>query len=116
MEENSQSVVFVPVDYREKKELEKRSRRASLRGSCEGLKVEVGVPQALNDLRQSKKALITSHINTHHKEEVEKAKIDKGHEADGVKSNICKECDATFKKPAYLIQHMQSHSLEGNNL
>ncbi|KAF7824742.1 transcription factor IIIA-like isoform X1 [Senna tora] len=60
---------------------------------------------------RSKKTLITAHINTHHKDEVEKSRVDRDCEAD-VKSNTCKECGASFKKPAYLLQHMQSHSLE----
>ncbi|XP_028770044.1 transcription factor IIIA-like isoform X1 [Neltuma alba] len=61
---------------------------------------------------RSKKTLITAHINTHHKEEVEKARINTDFKVEDVKSNTCKECGASFKKPAYLIQHMQSHSLE----
>ncbi|KAK7314762.1 hypothetical protein VNO77_33290 [Canavalia gladiata] len=65
---------------------------------------------------RSKKTLITSHINLHHKEEVEKARDEKDHEAEVGKSNTCEECGASFKKHAYLLQHMQSHSLEDNNL
>ncbi|EEF28801.1 transcription factor IIIA [Ricinus communis] len=61
---------------------------------------------------RSKKSLITSHIQTHHKEEMNKDKSDEGVEADGVKSNTCAECGANFKKAAYLRQHMRSHSLE----
>lgn len=61
---------------------------------------------------RSKKALITSHINSHHKEEAEKAEAEKDPQSDPVKSNTCEECGATFKKHAYLLQHMQSHSLE----
>ncbi|KAJ1432554.1 Zinc finger C2H2-type [Sesbania bispinosa] len=61
---------------------------------------------------RSKKILITSHINTYHKEEVEKARVERDPEAEGVKSNTCEECGASFKKHAYLLQHMQSHSLE----
>lgn len=65
---------------------------------------------------RSKKTLITSHINSCHKEELEKVRVDKDHEAEGIKSNTCKECGASFKKPAYLVQHMLSHSLEERHL
>ncbi|XP_027342164.1 transcription factor IIIA isoform X2 [Abrus precatorius] len=61
---------------------------------------------------RSKKTIITSHINSHHKEEVEKEREEKDPEAGAVKSNTCEECGATFKKHAYLLQHMRSHSLE----
>ncbi|KAK3188665.1 hypothetical protein Dsin_028226 [Dipteronia sinensis] len=60
---------------------------------------------------RSKKSLIASHILSHHKEEKNEERVD-GDPAVGVKSNTCEECGATFKKPAYLKQHMQSHSLE----
>ncbi|XP_061362314.1 transcription factor IIIA-like [Gastrolobium bilobum] len=63
-------------------------------------------------MSRSKKTLITSHINSHHKEEAEKAGLQRDQESEGIKLNTCKECGARFKKPAYLLQHMQSHSLE----
>lgn len=61
---------------------------------------------------RSKKSLITSHILTHHKEEMEENGVDGEEENEGKKSNSCQECGATFRKPAYLKQHMQSHSIE----
>ncbi|KAG6752238.1 hypothetical protein POTOM_044459 [Populus tomentosa] len=61
---------------------------------------------------RSKKSLITSHVLTHHKEEMDEESVDGDEGKEGVKSNTCEKCGASFKKPAYLIQHMQSHSLE----
>ncbi|KAI3845852.1 hypothetical protein MKW92_045012 [Papaver armeniacum] len=59
---------------------------------------------------RSKKSLIASHLQTHHKEEIEKMEIDEKEEAKP--NNTCEECGASFQKPAHLKQHMQSHSLE----
>ncbi|XP_061367759.1 transcription factor IIIA-like [Gastrolobium bilobum] len=61
---------------------------------------------------RSKKTLITSHINSNHKEEVEKTGVEIDPEVEGVKSNTCEECGASFKKHAYLLQHMLCHSFE----
>eukprot|EP00258_Populus_trichocarpa_P030688 XP_024446707.1 transcription factor IIIA [Populus trichocarpa] len=61
---------------------------------------------------RSKKSLITSHVLTHHEEEIEKERVGGDEVKEGVRSNTCEKCGASFKKPAYLVQHMQSHSLE----
>ncbi|KAL5715920.1 hypothetical protein ACHQM5_017678 [Ranunculus cassubicifolius] len=64
-------------------------------------------------ISRSKKSLLTSHLLSHHKEEIEKEKDKHGEEDDGeAKSNTCEECGASFRKPAYLKQHMRSHSIE----
>ncbi|KAI3472398.1 hypothetical protein Pfo_029519 [Paulownia fortunei] len=60
---------------------------------------------------RSKKSLIAHHILTHHEEEM-KEKERNEEKRPGVKLNICEECGASFRKPAHLKQHMQSHSLE----
>ncbi|CAI0419081.1 unnamed protein product [Linum tenue] len=59
---------------------------------------------------RSKKALIASHILSHHKEEM--SEEDSDGEGKEEKSNTCEECGASFRKPAYLKQHLLSHSLE----
>ncbi|GMH08097.1 hypothetical protein Nepgr_009937 [Nepenthes gracilis] len=61
---------------------------------------------------RSKRCLITSHILSHHQEEMKEQEIDGFEEKEGLKPNVCQDCGASFNKPAYLRQHMQSHSLE----
>ncbi|CAF2139494.1 unnamed protein product [Brassica rapa] len=66
-------------------------------------------------ISRSKKYLITSHINSHHKMEVEMERDEEACEVDEEEvsgKHTCQECGAEFKKPAHLKQHMQSHSLE----
>ncbi|XP_068637251.1 transcription factor IIIA-like [Aristolochia californica] len=62
---------------------------------------------------RSKKSLINAHVLAHHKEEAQDHQMS---EDDGVAGHrscfACEECGATFRKPAYLKQHMQGHSLE----
>ncbi|KAJ0431123.1 putative transcription factor C2H2 family [Helianthus annuus] len=59
---------------------------------------------------RSKKTLITTHIlQSHHQDEI---KEEEGDDENGGKKNVCEECGVSFKKPAHLKQHMQSHSLE----
>ncbi|GAB2267078.1 hypothetical protein Dimus_002060 [Dionaea muscipula] len=62
---------------------------------------------------RSKKSLINTHIQSHHQDEVEEEEEIDGDEMNQVpKLNVCEDCGASFKKPAHLKQHMQSHSLE----
>lgn len=64
---------------------------------------------------RSKKSLIRSHVLSHHKDKMADVDAVKfGSEQDVGKKGECTciECGATFKKPAYLKQHMQGHSLE----
>ncbi|XP_008793643.2 transcription factor IIIA-like [Phoenix dactylifera] len=64
---------------------------------------------------RSKKSLIRSHILSHHKDELKNAQTDQGNEENELNNQLrhtCQECSASFRKPAHLKQHMQSHSLE----
>ncbi|KAJ0974887.1 hypothetical protein J5N97_016852 [Dioscorea zingiberensis] len=63
-------------------------------------------------LCRSKKALIRSHMLSDHQEEKGDEKIGDVEEASKKGRNTCEECGASFRKPAYLKQHMQSHSLQ----
>ncbi|KAL6540720.1 hypothetical protein OROMI_024603 [Orobanche minor] len=60
---------------------------------------------------RSKKSLLARHILTEHEEELKEKTVNLDEE-NGEKLNICNECGASFRKPAHLKQHMQSHSLE----
>lgn len=64
---------------------------------------------------RSKKALIRSHMLAHHKVEVAKLQDTAPNaekKADKHVLHTCQECGANFRKPAYLRQHMQGHSLQ----
>ncbi|KAL8249859.1 hypothetical protein R6Q59_006727 [Mikania micrantha] len=57
---------------------------------------------------RSKKTLISTHIQSQHQDEIK----GEGYEDTGGMVNTCEECGVSFRKPAHLKQHMQSHSLE----
>ncbi|CAH9127516.1 unnamed protein product [Cuscuta epithymum] len=61
---------------------------------------------------RSKKTLITSHILSHHQDEL-KSKGESDDSGENLpKIHTCEECGVSFRKYAYLKQHMRSHSLE----
>ncbi|KAL4580412.1 hypothetical protein LXL04_016604 [Taraxacum kok-saghyz] len=59
---------------------------------------------------RSKKTLINAHIQSHHQDELKEKEGDGESEEKG--RNVCEECGTSFRKPAHLKQHRQSHSLE----
>ncbi|XP_052157083.1 transcription factor IIIA-like [Oryza glaberrima] len=64
---------------------------------------------------RSKKGLIRAHVLEHHKDEVDDLDDYLGRGGGETRKEMdhdCKVCGASFKKPAHLRQHMQSHSLE----
>uniref|UniRef100_A0A0E0DLA3 C2H2-type domain-containing protein n=1 Tax=Oryza meridionalis TaxID=40149 RepID=A0A0E0DLA3_9ORYZ len=64
---------------------------------------------------RSKKGLIRAHVLEHHKDEVDDLDDYLGRGGGETRKEMdrdCKVCGASFKKPAHLKQHMQSHSLE----
>ncbi|KAL8195463.1 hypothetical protein R6Q57_025866 [Mikania cordata] len=87
----------------------------------EAIETETGFP-ILRDIRRytcgycgivrSKKTIINAHIQSHHQDEIEEKESNEKDEQKGGKMNVCEECGASFRKPAHLRQHMQSHSLE----
>uniref|UniRef100_A0A7N0US59 C2H2-type domain-containing protein n=2 Tax=Kalanchoe fedtschenkoi TaxID=63787 RepID=A0A7N0US59_KALFE len=60
---------------------------------------------------RSKKSLISMHIIKFHQKEMDENDGEDNIE-ETAKTNTCQECGANFKKPAYLKQHMLSHSVE----
>ncbi|KAK9077461.1 hypothetical protein SSX86_005798 [Deinandra increscens subsp. villosa] len=60
---------------------------------------------------RSKKTIIHAHIQSHHQDEIKEKESNEEDEQKGGKINLCEECGASFRKPAHLRQHMQSHSL-----
>ncbi|KAI3755747.1 hypothetical protein L1987_55553 [Smallanthus sonchifolius] len=65
---------------------------------------------------RSKKTIINAHIQAHHQDEIKEKEGNEEEEQKGGEMNVCEECGASFRKPAHLKQHMQSHSLEGINM
>ncbi|KAL5993350.1 hypothetical protein ACLOJK_014274 [Asimina triloba] len=59
---------------------------------------------------RSKRCLLKAHILSQHKEEMVSKERSTDHEP--ASSTTCAECGASFRKPAYLKQHMLSHSPE----
>ncbi|XP_020587076.1 transcription factor IIIA isoform X2 [Phalaenopsis equestris] len=64
---------------------------------------------------RSKKSLLRSHILSHHKDVFQTVKIDEISAFKAANQKVrhtCEECGASFWKPAHLVQHMRSHSVE----
>ncbi|XP_057506109.1 transcription factor IIIA-like [Actinidia eriantha] len=63
-------------------------------------------------ISRSKKSLLTSHLLSQHKDEMEEKSAAGDEEKERIMLNKCEECGASFHKPAYLREHMRSHSIE----
>ncbi|KAK4412772.1 hypothetical protein Salat_2924400 [Sesamum alatum] len=59
----------------------------------------------------AQESIISSHILTHHQEEMDVNEMNK-EKSEGNKLSNGEVCDLSFRKLAHLKQHMQSHSLE----
>ncbi|CAN6326519.1 unnamed protein product [Urochloa humidicola] len=102
---------------------EHRSGEGEETGAGDGATKAAGAGVPLRDIRRytckfcgvvrSKKSLIRAHVLQHHEDEVDGLEdYQEGGDSRKVVSHDCKECGMSFKKPAHLKQHMQSHSLE----